>query len=104
MNLAKMMKQAQQMQSGMLAKQEELANTDFEVEVGGGKVKVVATGAGDVKSIAIDPAVVDPEDVEFLEELVLKGVQDAIAKGKEATAEEMKKLTGGMGLPGMPGM
>lgn len=104
MNLAKMMKQAQQMQSGMLAKQEELANTDFETEVGGGKVKVVATGAGDVKSISIDPAVVDPDDVEFLEELVLKGVREAIAKGKEATAEEMKKLTGGMGLPGIPGM
>jgi DNA-binding YbaB/EbfC family protein len=104
MNLAKMMKQAQQMQSGMLAKQEELANTDFEAEVGGGKVKVVATGAGDVKSISIDPAVVDPEDVEFLEELVLKGVQEAIAKGKDASAEAMKKLTGGLGLPGMPGM
>ncbi len=104
MNLAKMMKQAQQMQSGMLAKQEELANTDFEAEVGGGKVKVVANGAGDVKSISIDPALVDPEDVEFLEELVLKGVQEAVAKGKEATAAEMKKLTGGMGLPGMPGM
>lgn len=104
MNLAKMMKQAQQMQSGMLAKQEELANTEFEVEVGGGKVKVVATGTGDVKSISIDPDLVDPDDVEFLEELVLKAVQEGIAKGKEATAAEMKKLTGGMGLPGMPGM
>lgn len=104
MNLAKMMKQAQQMQSGMLAKQEELANTDFEAEVGGGKVKVVATGAGEVKSITIDPAVVDPEDVEFLEDLVLKGVQQAIAKGKETAAAEMKKLTGGLGLPGMPGL
>jgi len=101
MNLAKMMKQAQEMQAGMLAKQEELAATEFEVESGGGKVKVVANGAGEVKSIAIDPAVVDPEDVEFLQEIVLKAVQDAIAKGKEATAAEMKKLTGGMGLPGM---
>ena len=101
MNLAKMMKQAQQMQAGMLAKQEQLANTDFEASVGGGKVTVIANGSGDVKSITIDPAVVDPEDVEFLQDLVLKGVQEAIAKGKEATAKEMKGLTGGMGIPGM---
>jgi len=101
MNIAKMMKQAQQMQSGMLAKQEELAAQDFEASVGGGKVTVVANGAGDVKSITIDPAVVDPEDVEFLQELVLKGVQEAVAKGKDATAAEMKKLTGGLGIPGM---
>ena len=101
MNLQKMMKQAQQMQAGMLAKQEELAATDFEASVGGGKVTVVANGSGDVKSITIDPAVVDPEDVEFLQDLVLKGVQEAVAKGKEASASEMKGLTGGMGLPGM---
>ncbi|MGB1129794.1 MAG: YbaB/EbfC family nucleoid-associated protein [Haloferula sp.] len=101
MNIAKMMKQAQQMQSGMLAKQEELAKMDFEASVGGGKVTVVASGAGDVKSITIDKAVVDPDDVEFLQELILKGVQEAIAKGKEATAAEMKKLTGGLGIPGM---
>lgn len=101
MNIQKMMKQAQQMQAGMLAKQEELAKTDFEASVGGGKVTVVANGSGDVKSITIDPAVVDPEDVEFLQDLVLKGVQEAIAKGKEASAEEMKGLTGGMGIPGM---
>lgn len=101
MNIQKMMKQAQQMQAGMLAKQEELAAMEFEASVGGGKVKVVATGAGDVKSITIDPAVVDPEDVDFLQDLVLKGVQEAVAKGKEASAAEMKKLTGGLGLPGM---
>jgi len=101
MNLAKMMKQAQQMQAGMLAKQEELAAQDFEASVGGGKVTVVASGSGDVKSITIDPSVVDPDDVEFLQDLVLKGVQEAVAKGKEATAAEMKKLTGGMGLPGL---
>jgi DNA-binding YbaB/EbfC family protein len=101
MNLQKMMKQAQDMQAGMLAKQEELAAEEFEASAGGGKVTVVATGNGDVKSISIDRSVVDPDDTDFLEELVLKGVQDAIAKGKEATAAEMKKLTGGMNLPGM---
>jgi len=101
MNIAKMMKQAQQMQAGMAAKQEELANETVEASVGGGKVTVIANCAGDVASIKIDPALVDPDDVEFLEELVLKGVQEAIATGKEKQAAEMKKLTGGLGIPGM---
>jgi DNA-binding YbaB/EbfC family protein len=101
MNIAKLMKQAQQMQAGLAAKQEELAKEIVEASVGGGKVSVTATCAGDVVSIKIDPSVVDPTDVEFLEELVLKGVQDAITNGKEKTAAEMKKLTGGLGIPGM---
>lgn len=101
MNIQKLMKQAQQMQAGMAAKQDELANREVEVSVGGDKVKVRANCAGDVLEIKIDPAVVDPSDVEFLEELVLKGVQDAITKGKAQAAEEMGKLTGGMGIPGM---
>ena len=101
MNLAKLMKQAQQMQAGLAAKQEQLANETVEVAVGGGKVRVVASCDGDVKSIKIDPSLVDPSDVEFLEELVLKGVQEAITRGKEKSAAEMKKLTGGLGIPGM---
>ena len=98
------MKQAQQMQAGLSAKQEELALREVEVTVGGDKVKVRANCAGEILEIKIDPALVDPTDTEFLEELVLKGVQDAIAKGKEESAAEMSKLTGGMGIPGMPGM
>ncbi len=101
MNLAKLMKQAQQMQAGLAAAQEQLAQRSFEASVGGGKVTVTATGSGDVTSIKIDPSVVDPSDVEFLEELILKGVNEAIAKGRETAASEMKKLTGGMSLPGM---
>lgn len=101
MNMQKLMKQAQQMQAGLAAKQEELAAREVEVSVGGGKVSVKATCAGDVLEIKIDPAVVDPSDVEFLEDLILKGVQEAISTGKEQAAAEMKKLTGGMGLPGM---
>ena len=101
MNIAKLMKQAQQMQAGLAAKQEELANETVDASVGGGKVTVVATCAGDVVSIKIDPSVIDPADAEFLEDLVLKGVQEAIAKGKEKSAAEMKKLTGGLGIPGM---
>ena len=101
MNIAKLMKQAQQMQAGLAAKQEELAKQTVDAAVGGGKVQVTATCSGDVVSIRIDPSLVDPSDVEFLEELVLKGVQEAITMGKEKSAAEMKKLTGGLGIPGM---
>ena len=101
MDIQKLMKQAQEMQAGMQQTQEELASKTVEASVGGGKVTVVATGAGDIKSISIDPSVVDPDDVEFLEQLVLSGVQEAASKGKEMASKEMSKLTGGMGLPGM---
>lgn len=102
MNIAKMMKQAQQMQQKMQTMQGELAEKTVEASVGGGKVQVTANGAGDVLEIKIDPAVVDPEDVEMLEDLVLSGVKQAIEQGKAYAAEEMAKVTGGMGLP--PGM
>ena len=82
MNINKLMKQAQEMQAGMQKAQEELAHKTVEASVGGGKVTVVATGSGDVKDIKIDPSIVDSDDVEFLQELVLKGVQEAITKGK----------------------
>jgi DNA-binding YbaB/EbfC family protein len=106
MNIAKLMKQAQQMQAGLAAKQEELAIQTVEASVAGGKVHVTATCAGEVLAIKIDPSVVDPSDVGFLEELVLKGVREAIDKGREKAAAEMKKLTGGLGLPpgALPGM
>jgi len=101
MNIQKLMKQAQQMQAGLAAKQQELAAREIEVSVGGDKIKVRANCAGDVLSIKIDPTVIDPTDAEFLEELVLKGVQDAISQGKAQAAAEMGKLTGGLGIPGM---
>lgn len=102
MNIQKMMKQAQKMQEQLARTQEELAARTVETTVGGGKVTVVATGAGDVISIKISKDVVDPEDVEFLEDLVLSGVKQAIEKGKEMTQQEMGKITSGMGLP--PGL
>lgn len=101
MNIAKLMKQAQQMQAGLAAKQEELSKQTVDVEVGGGKVRVTANCAGDVLEIKIDPTVVDPGDIEFLEDLVLKGVQQAITTGRDKAAAEMKKLTGGLGIPGL---
>lgn len=102
MNIQKMMKQAQKMQEQLARTQEELAARTVETTVGGGKVTVVATGAGDVISIKISKDVVDPEDVEFLEDLVLSGVRQAIEKGKEMSQQEMGKITSGMGLP--PGL
>jgi DNA-binding YbaB/EbfC family protein len=100
MNLNKLMKQAQKMQEQMARTQSELAEKTVEVEAGGGKVKVVANGAGDVVSIKIDKEIVDPNDIEFLEEVVLSGVKNAIEKGKALAESEMTKITGGLGIPG----
>jgi DNA-binding YbaB/EbfC family protein len=102
MNIQKMMKQAAKMQEQMAQAQAELAERTVTATAGGGKVTVVATGAGDVVSIKIDKAVVDPEDVEMLEDLVLTGVKKAIEEGKALQQSEMGKLTAGMGLP--PGL
>jgi DNA-binding YbaB/EbfC family protein len=98
MNLNKLMKQAQKMQEQMARTQAELEEKTIEVEAAGGKVKVVANGAGEVTSIKIDKEIVDPNDVEFLEEVVLSAVKQAIEKGKALAQSEMSKLTGGLGL------
>jgi DNA-binding YbaB/EbfC family protein len=95
------MKQAQQMQAQMAKTQAELEEKTVEVSAAGGKVKVTANGAGEILSIKIDKAVVDPNDVEFLEEAVLSGVQQAIDQGKEIAQSEMKKITGDLGMPGL---
>ena len=98
MNLNKLMKQAQKMQEQMARTQAELAEKTIEVEAGGGKVKVVANGAGEVISIKIDKEIVDPNDVEFLEQVVLSAVQQAIEKGKALAQSELGKITGGLEL------
>ncbi len=102
MNIQKMMKQAQKMQEQLAAAQAGLADKTVTATAGGGKVTVVANGAGDVLSIKISKDVVDPDDVEMLEDLVLSGVQKAIEEGKAMAQNEMGKITQGMGLP--PGM
>lgn len=101
MNIQKMLQQAQQMQTKLAATQAELANKTVEVSAGGGKITVTANGAGDVLSLKIDPSVVDPQDVEMLEDLVLAGVKQAIEDGRKLAADEMKKITGGMNIPGL---
>src|SRR5216110_3166907 len=100
MNLNKLMKQAQKMQEQMAKTQAELETKTVEVSAGGGKVRVTANGAGDVIAIRIDKEVVDPNDVEFLEEIVLSGVKQAVEQGKALAQSEMTKITGGFGVPG----
>jgi len=92
------MKQAQQMQAQMAKAQAELEEKTVEVTAAGGKIKVTANGAGEILSIKIDKAIVDANDVEFLEEVVLSGVKQAIEQGKAVAQSEMSKITGGLGL------
>ena len=101
MNLNKLMKQAQKMQEKMAQAQAELAEKTVEVQAAGGKITVVANGAGDVISIKIAKEIVDPEDVEFLEDAVLSGIKQAIEQGKAIASSEMSKITGGMSVAGL---
>jgi DNA-binding YbaB/EbfC family protein len=101
MNLNKLMKQAQKMQEQMAKTQAELEEKTVAVTAAGGKVTVVANGAGNVLSIKIAKEIIDPEDVEILEDLILSGVQQAIAQGREMAQSEMTKITGGMGMAGL---
>ena len=100
-NMGKMMKQAQKLQSQMMKMQEEMAGKTIEASSGGGMVKVVADGKQQIVSIQIEKEVVDPDDVEMLQDLVLAAVNDALAKSQEMVSSAMSKLTGGMNIPGM---
>jgi DNA-binding YbaB/EbfC family protein len=99
--LTDIMKQAQKMQAKMAQIQEELAQKMVEGSAGGGMVRVQANGKQEILSILIEPDVVDAEDVEMLQDLVLAAVNDALRKAQEMMAEEMKKVTGGMSIPGL---
>ena len=99
--LGKFLKQAQKMQAEMTRVQEELAQREVEATAGGGAVKAVAKCDGTIASIKIDPKVVDPKDVEMLEDLVLGAVTNALQSAKKTQEEEIGKVTAGMNLPGM---
>jgi DNA-binding YbaB/EbfC family protein len=103
-NIPQIAKMAQQMQTQMAQVQDELRETTLEATAGGGAVRIVITGAGDVRSVEIDPSAVDPNEVEMLQDLVLAAVNDAIARSKELERERMAAIAGGLGLPGMPGL
>jgi DNA-binding YbaB/EbfC family protein len=100
-DLGNMMKQAQKLQSKMLAMQEELGNRTVTVQVGGGMVEVVANGRQEVLSLRIDPEVVTPDDTDMLQDLILAAVNDALNRSREMVSDEMAKLTGGMKIPGL---
>lgn len=99
--LGKFLKQAQKMQEQMQRVQDELAQREVEGTSGGGAVKAVAKCDGSVVSIKIDPKVVDPKDVEMLEDLVLGAVTNALQTAKKTQEEEMGKVTAGMNIPGL---
>ncbi|HET6352219.1 MAG TPA: YbaB/EbfC family nucleoid-associated protein [Coriobacteriia bacterium] len=101
MNFGKMMKQVQQAQAKMAAVQEELAGETVEASAGGGMVKVVVTGDLKVQSITIDPAAVDPEDVEVLQDMVTAAVSEAMRSAQELMNQKMSAVTGGMNIPGL---
>ena len=104
MNIGQIAKMAQQMQAQMAQAQQELTETTLDATAGGGAVRVVITGAQEVRSVEIDPSAVDPDEVEMLQDLVMTAVNEAIARSKELERERMSKIAGGMGIPGMPGL
>ena len=100
-NMGNMMKQAQKLQNKMMKLKEELALKTVEGSAGGGMVKAVANGKQEIVSLEIEKEVVDPDDLDMLQDLVLAGVNDALAKAQEMVESEMSKLTGGLKIPGM---
>ena len=96
-----MIQQAQKMQEDITKKQAEIDEMEFTASVGGGAVEVVMSGKKELKAITIKPEVVDPEDVEMLQDLVISAVNEALRNVEAKTAEEMDKVTGGLNIPGL---
>ena len=103
-NVNKMMQQVQQMQQQMQQAQEELARETVTASAGGGAVKATMTGGLELVSIEIDPDVVDPEDVEGLQDLVIAAVNEALSSAQELASRKLGGITGGLGDLGLPGM
>ncbi len=101
MNMQQMMQQAQKMQQNIAKAQEELKEQVLEVSAGGGVVNITITGDKQIKSIKLDPQVVDPDDIEMLEDLLTAAVNEAITKAEEISSQIMNKATGGMNMGGL---
>ena len=99
--IGNLMKQAQQMQARMAKMQEEVGKRTVEASAGGGMVKVLANGKQEILSLTLEPEVVDPDDIEMLQDLILAAVNEAMRKAQAMMTEEMSKLTGGLKIPGM---
>lgn len=100
-NMQSMIQQAQKMQEDITKKQAEIDEMEFTASVGGGAVEVVMSGKKELKAITIKPEVVDPEDMEMLQDLVISAVNEALRNVEAKTAEEMDKVTGGLNIPGL---
>jgi hypothetical protein len=99
--IGNILKQAQQMHAKISELQEEMANKTVEASAGGGMVSVVMNGKQQILSVRIDPEVVNREDIEMLQDLIAAAVNEAIRKAQEMMTEEMKKITGGLSIPGL---
>ncbi len=95
------MKQAQKMQERMLRMQEELATKTVEATSGGGMITAVVNGKYELVSLKIEREVVDPEDIEMLQDLIVAAVNEGVRKSQEMAQEEMAKVTGGLNIPGL---
>ena len=100
-NMNAMIRHAQKMQDEISELQEEIEAREFSATAGGGAVQVVVTGKKSIKSLTIQPEVVDPEDIEMLQDLVISAINEAINNVEETTETEMSKITGGVSLPGL---
>ncbi len=102
-DMGRILKQARQLQDKMAKLQEELAKQTVEASTGGGMVKVVANGKREIQSIEISPDVIDPNDIEMLQDLTLAAVNEALRKAEELASSEMSKIAGGLNLK-IPGL
>ena len=103
-NMQAMLKQAQKMQEDMAAKQEELEAREYEISAGGGVVGVKINGKKEILSVKLAEEIVDPDDIETLEDLIVAAVNEAIKKVESTASAEMQEITGAVGIPGIPGM
>ena len=103
-NMNAMIKQAQKMQEDMAALQEDLDNREYEISAGGGVVGVKINGKKEILSIDIQPEIVDPDDIETLSDILVAAVNEAIKRVDDTNNAEMSKITGSLGMPGMPGL
>jgi nucleoid-associated protein EbfC len=100
-NLGNIMKQAKKMQERMGKLQQELETRTIEAQAGGGMVKVVVNGKFEIVSLQIEKDVVNPEDIEMLQDLIVAAVNEGIRKAQEMASGEMAKITGGLNIPGL---
>jgi nucleoid-associated protein EbfC len=101
-NYQKMMKQVQKMQADMAKMQDDLANETVEASAGGGMVTVQVTGGLEIKSIKIEPAAVDPNDVDMLEDMIMAAANEALRSAQELANKKLGGLTSGLNIPGLP--